>query len=87
MKKMNETIEKEDGGSIYIDSDGKQKINEFGASIRQLTYTDKNGKEQQSALNIVGFAGKHDSGVEGSWQTWSKTLSSQFFSNLNNLQN
>lgn len=80
MKKMNETIDKEDGGSIYIDADGKQKINEFGASIRQLTYTDKNGKEQQSALNIVGFVGKQDSGVEGGWQTWSKTLSSQFLS-------
>lgn len=80
MKKMNETIDKEDGGSIYIDEDGKQKINEFGASIRQLTYTDKNGKEQQSALNIVGFVGKQDSGVEGSWNTWSKTLSSQFLS-------
>ena len=80
MKKMNKVVDTEDGGSIYLDSDGKQKINEFGASIRQMTYIDKNGKEQQSALNIVGFAGKQDSGVEGSWQTWSKTLSSQFLS-------
>jgi len=78
MKKMNSKVGIEDGGSIYLDSDGKQKINEFGASIRQMTYLDKKGKEQQSALNIVGFAGKQDSGVEGSWQTWSKTLSSQF---------
>jgi len=80
MKKMNTTIEGDDGAAIYLDKDGKQKINEFGASIRQITYTDKNGKEQQSALNIVGFVGKQDSGVEGSWQTWSKTLSSQFLS-------
>lgn len=80
MKKMNKVVSTEEGGSIYLDSDGKQKINEFGASIRQLTYTDASGKEQQSALNIVGFAGKQDSGVEGSWQTWSKTLSSQFLS-------
>lgn len=80
MKKMNTVVDTEDGASIYLDSDGKQKINEFGASIRQLSYTDKNGNEQQSALNIVGFAGKQDSGVEGSWQTWSKTLSSQFLS-------
>lgn len=79
MKKMNEVVES-DGGSIYTDSDGKQKINEFGASIRQFTYIDKAGNEQQSALNIVGFAGKQDSGVEGSWQSWSKTLSSQFLS-------
>lgn len=80
MKKMNTVVDAEEGASIYLDSDGKQKINEFGASIRQTTYLDKNGKEQQSAINIVGFAGKQDSGVEGSWQTWSKTLSSQFLS-------
>ena len=80
MKKMNTTVDTEDGGSMYLDSDGKQKINEFGASIRQITYTDKKGNEQQSAINIVGFAGKQDSGVEGSWKTWSKTLSSQFLS-------
>jgi len=80
MKKMNKVLDVEDGGSIYVDKDGKQKINEFGASIRQTTYKDKNGNEQQSALNIVGFVGKQDSGVEGGWQTWSKTLSSQFLS-------
>ena len=80
MKKMHDKIDMEDGNSIYVDSDGKQKINEFGASIRQMTYIDTDGKEKQSALNIVGFAGKQDSGVEGSWQTWSKTLSSQFLS-------
>lgn len=80
LKKMNEVVETPDGTKIYLDSDGKQKINEFGASIRQMTYLDKNGKEQQSALNVVGFAGNQDSGVEGSWQTWSKTLSSQFLS-------
>ena len=80
MKKMNASIDIEDGGSIFIDKDGKQKINEFGASIRQTTYKDKDGAEKQSALNIVGFVGKQDSGVEGGWQTWSKTLSSQFLS-------
>ena len=80
MKKMNDVVDMEDGGAIYLDSDGKQKINEFGASIRQITYQDKNGKDQQSTINIVGFAGKQDSGVEGSWKTWSKTLSSQFLS-------
>ncbi|MDD3288126.1 MAG: helix-turn-helix domain-containing protein [Alphaproteobacteria bacterium] len=83
MKKMNKVIDAEDGGAIYVNKDGKQKINEFGASIRQTTYIDKHGKEQQSALNIVGFVGKQDSGVEGSWSTWSKTLSSQFLSKQN----
>ncbi|MDX9917278.1 MAG: hypothetical protein RBT15_04605, partial [Gudongella sp.] len=80
MKKMNDVVDTEDGASIYIDSDGKQKINEFGASIRQMTYKDKNGNEQQSAINIIGYSGKEDSGIEGSWKTWSKTLSSQFLS-------
>lgn len=80
MKKMNVTIEDNEGGAIYLDKEGKQKINEFGATIRQTTYTDRDGTEKQSALNIVGFAGKQESGVEGSWETWSKTLSSQFLS-------
>ena len=80
MKKMNQKVDTEDGGSIFIDKEGKQKINEFGATIRQTTYQDAKGKEQLSALNIVGFSGKQDSGVEGGWQTWSKTLSSQFLS-------
>lgn len=80
MKKMHKKEELEDGDTIFIDKDGKQKINEFGATVRQLTYIDKDGKERQSVINIVGFEGKQDSGVEGSWQTWSKTLSSQFLS-------
>lgn len=80
MKKMNTIVDLENDTSIYLDKNGKQKINEFGASIRQLTYVDKKGNEQQSVLNIVGFTGKQDSGVEGSWKTWSKTLASQFLS-------
>lgn len=83
MKKMNKVLDTEDGGSIYVDKEGKQKINEFGASIRQTTYKDKDGNEQLSALNIVGFVGKQDSGVEGGWSSWSKTLSSQFLSKQN----
>jgi len=80
MKKMNKAVDLEDGDFMFIDKEGKQKINEFGATIRQQNYIDKDGKEKQSAINIVGFQGKQDSGVEGSWQTWSKTLSSQFLS-------
>lgn len=54
--------------------------NPFGATIQpeeklkkcQMHYTDAKGKTKQSALNIVN--------EEGSWDTWSKTLSSQFLS-------
>lgn len=54
--------------------------NPFGATIKtdeqlrlvQRHYTDKNGKQQLSALNIVN--------EEGSWDDWSKTLASQFLS-------
>jgi len=58
---------------IEIDSD-----NPFGSTIRQRHYIDKNGKEQLSALNIVGS--KEGAGEEGSWGKWSKTLSSQVLS-------
>ena len=54
--------------------------NPFGATIRddkdliraQRHYIDKDGKKQQSVLNIVN--------EEGNWNEWSKTLSSQFLS-------
>lgn len=58
----------------------KNKENVFGATIKneedivltQRYYTDKNGKRQQSAINVVN--------EEGDWEKWSKTLSSQFLS-------
>lgn len=54
--------------------------NPFGATIKgdadlkmaQRYYTDKNGKERLSAINIVN--------EEGDWETWAPTLSSQFLS-------
>lgn len=46
--------------------------NPFGSTVRQKHYTDINGDEQLSALNIVY--------EEGEWSTWSKTLSSQMLS-------
>lgn len=54
--------------------------NPFGATIKredqlllaQRYYTDKNGKRQLSAINVVN--------EEGTWEKWSKTLSSQFLS-------
>lgn len=58
----------------------KDPDNPFGATIKndeqlryiQRHYTDKNGKQQLSSLNIVN--------EEGSWEDWSRTLSSQFLS-------
>lgn len=57
--------------------------NPFGASIKdeedltitQRYYTDKDGNRKLSAINIVN--------EEGSWNKWSKTLSSQFLSKQN----
>lgn len=47
--------------------------NPFGATIkRQLYYTDKDGKQQLSAINIVN--------EEGDWRKWKPSLSSQFLS-------
>lgn len=49
--------------------------NPFGASIRedrQRMYIDKDGKEKQSAINVVNS--------EGDWENWKKTLSSQMLS-------
>jgi hypothetical protein len=48
----------------------------FGSIVRQIH--DPATGEVTSALNIVGV--KEGSGVEGSWDTWSRTLSSQMLS-------
>lgn len=52
----------------------------FGSIVRQVH--DESGKVI-SALNIVGSPTKEGSGVEGSWDTWSKTLASQMLSKQN----
>lgn len=54
--------------------------NPFGSTIRQKHYIDKDGKEQLSALNMVGSPSIPGSGEEGSWSEWSRNLSSQFLS-------
>lgn len=54
--------------------------NPFGSTIRQKHYIDREGKEQLSALNIVGSPSKEGAGEEGSWGKWSKNLSSQILS-------
>lgn len=52
--------------------------NPFGAVLRQKHYIDADGKEQLSALNVVGYV--PGAGEEGAWGKWSKTLSSQVLS-------
>ena len=52
----------------------------FGSVIRQLPPDPKTGRIT-SAMNIVGV--KEGSGVEGSWDKWSRTLSSQMLSKQN----
>lgn len=67
--------------SMKTDKDGNIDIeNPFGATIkdeRQLTkaqrfYIDENGEKQQSCINVVN--------EQGDWDTWSRSLSSQFLS-------
>lgn len=52
--------------------------NPFGAIVRQRI-DEKTGKVT-SAMNIVGSPSKQGSGEEGSWDTWSRNLPSQFLS-------
>lgn len=52
--------------------------NPFGSTIRQKHYIDKDGKQQLSALNIMGS--KEGAGEEGAWNEWSRTISSQVLS-------
>lgn len=68
-------------GGVFKEQDKEDIYNPFGASIKDedelkliktKTYIDKNGKKQQSALNIIS--------EEGDWENWSNTLASQFLS-------
>lgn len=54
------------------------KGNPFGAITHPKVFTDKNGKEQTSLLNVVGTEGRGNE--EGRWDTWSKNLASQMLS-------
>lgn len=49
---------------------------EFGATVIQKFYKDKDGNEQQSSINIVGSLATPNQ--EGNWGDWSKELSAQF---------
>jgi len=52
--------------------------NPFGAEFIQRNYIGKDGKTHLSAINMVGTEKRTNE--EGSWNTWSKALSSQFLS-------
>lgn len=49
--------------------------NPFGAVARTKFYIDKDGNRQQSSINVLN--------EEGTWDTWSRTLSSQMLSKQN----
>ena len=51
-------------GATILNDDKLEKVSQF--------YYDKDGEKKQSALNVVT--------EEGKWETWSKTLASQFLS-------
>jgi len=58
---------------MKTDKDGNiDAANPFGATTRPQMFVDKSGKEKTSPLNIVN--------EEGSWDQWSKSLSSQMLS-------
>lgn len=59
--------------------------NPFGTTIRQQTYIDKDGNEQISPLNRVGYSSKQAAGEQGYWDTWhsGKALASQFLAKQN----
>lgn len=60
---------------------GINENNPFGSIIRQRTETGPDGKVRvTSAMNLVGSPTKEGSGEEGHWDTWSRSLSSQFLS-------
>lgn len=52
--------------------------NPFKSATYPQTYKDKDGKEHDSYLNIVGT--KEKGNIEGRWDEWSRTLSSQMLS-------
>jgi DNA-directed RNA polymerase specialized sigma24 family protein len=66
-------LQRDDDNPDYID----EKM-PFGSMVTQRTYIDKNGKQKQSPLNVVGSGDSVNE--EGRWNQWSKTFSSQFLS-------
>ena len=72
-KKRGTPLKTTDGSKQVLKTLAKDATNPFEANItKQLEYTGKDGKRKLSALNIVYS--------EGDWNTWTKSLSSQFVS-------
>lgn len=69
-------LKKDRDNPDYIDKDMP-----FGSMVVQRTYIDKNGKQKQSPLNVVGSG--ESVNEEGRWNQWSKNFSSQFLSKQN----
>lgn len=65
-------INKDPDGPSVLKSMKSDPDNPFGSTIRQFKYTDKEGKEHLSPINIVNDP--------SDWDDWSKTLSSQMLS-------
>ncbi len=61
-----------EGDNTVLKEMKKDPTNPFGASFRQWEYTDSNGKQKLSPVNIVND--------DKDWDTWKKNLSSQFLS-------
>lgn len=53
------------------------KISKFGSIVKPNTYLDKNGKEVNGVVNIIG---EKTLAEEGSWAKWKRSLSAQVLS-------
>jgi len=71
-------VSKSKGEEVFKPLKSDDPDNPIGAALRQKKYTDANGNERLSAINIVGY--KEGSGEEGSWNVWSRSISSQVLS-------
>jgi DNA-binding NarL/FixJ family response regulator len=65
---------------VFKPNESDDPTNPFATTIRQQTYIDKDGNEQVSPLNRVGYSKKIAAGEEGYWASWNKDLSAQFLS-------
>ena len=61
-----------DGDNTVLKLMKKDPANPFGANFRNFTYTDSNGNEQTSSINLVND--------DEDWDKWKKSLSSQWLS-------
>ncbi len=67
LKPMKRVKDADGNNTDEIDMD-----NPFGATVKQVHYTDKNGKDQLSPMNFVNR--------EGDWGKWSRNIPSQMLS-------